>query len=136
MFNKLPTPWAVAVNWTTLDRFTFYGTFFSTLGLWTNDKAELDGVNLGELYKFRNYSERNKTIENYYIAQCARAICRDRTRYCTISYFARTAHYMRVDRYVSIDNVDKYDRARDLIHPGPGHNRLAAQSIYEKLKDL
>jgi len=134
--NRLPMPWAVVVNWSTLDRFTYYNKYFSNIGLWTNEKAEVNGVNLGKLYKARNYCELNKMMENYYLAKCAQAICQGRTRYHTLSYFAQTAHYMRTDSYVDISNLKKQERARDGIHPGPYQNKTAAQSIYDRIVNL
>lgn len=132
--NHYGQVYAVAINWTTLDRFHFYGPYSHTVGLWTEPDAEADGVNLYDLYKARNYSELDRDIEAYYQAQCARAIWQDRTRYVTLSYFAQTAHYTRSDIYVRKINVPLEQRARDLIHPGPEASRDAARLIVARIQ--
>lgn len=126
--NNFDTPYGVVILWSTLDRFMFYDQYVTTVGLWTDSDAESGGVKLQKLYKLRNFNEINSIVDSYYMAQTARAIWADRTRYLTGSYYAKSAHYTRSDLYFTQDC-----KGRDLVHPGPGTHRRTAQLIHERL---
>lgn len=132
---KCPAPYAVIVNWTTLDRFAFWGKDHIAMGPWTQKNEIDDDVPLADLFKWRNYSEKNKYVENYFLSRHAAAICAGRTRYISMSYFAWSAHYMRADIYCEQPR-DMHLNARDTIHPGPGCHHTAAIEINKLLHKL
>lgn len=133
LVNNFPCPHAVVINWSTLDRVMFYSQYPRNVGLWTQEGDHAGEICLHQVYKHRNISKLNRAMESYYLAQHARAMFQNRTRYVTLSYFAETAHYTRSDGYIKFDLDPEHERARDLIHPGPGTSLRAAKFISQRL---
>lgn len=133
--EKYGIPWGVVVNWTTTDRFRFYGkNNYVDLGPWNSpDNKHIieNDVNLNELWMNFYFDTYNENASNYYIGRTMAALWKDRTRYCSISYFEQAAHMMRAEKFFYIYPDD---RARDVIHPGERNSIEIANYITDKFK--
>jgi len=123
-------PAAVVMAWSTWDRFKFYSSYFSDIGLWTEDESVIDGVNLKRLYDDLNLNQTNQSIRSYYLEKANKALWKNRSEYYTFSFFESTAHYMRLDAHFKT-----VPGARDLVHPCRYQNLKIANHLYEVLKN-
>jgi hypothetical protein len=130
LYEKFGAPYGVVINWTTIDRFTYYARDnYHDLGPWKTKFAFNNVLDLDEHYKLSVIDEHNLQVKNYYISKAANSIWKDKTKYITLSYFDLTAHYMRADKFFEIDNG-----ARDMLHPGYGSSQQVAEYIFNRLK--
>lgn len=124
IFEHFANPYAVVANWSTTDRFLFYSMDVVDVGLWTDQTVTVDGVKLEKLFKGLNYNITNMAMKSYFIEKATRQLCKDKSKYYSMSCFPSSSHYMRTDWHFLPDK-----NARDLIHPGPQSNRLMAEHL-------
>lgn len=136
LFEKFGIPYAVVINWSTLDRFRYYHRFnYLDIGSWNNKVSGIspitiqDNVDVSELYQLQAMDQYHLWMRNYFLSKSANATWRGRTRYVTLSNFKESAYWMRADGWIKITNS-----ARDLIHPGSEDHLKAAMFINEKLQ--
>jgi hypothetical protein len=135
LINKFPAPRAVVMSWTSGNRFRhFFKHRYLEIGPWhaanSNIKVDsvVDGVDLANLWINRYYDRYNEVCESYYIAQAAKAICKDKIQYISGSHFDYIAYATRSDTEFSSTRT-----ARDLLHPGIEDFQPAAKFINEQL---
>lgn len=131
LFENFGAPVAAITFWSTMDRFTFYDSYPSNLGLWTTSEANVSGVSLYELYNSLNETMINQSVKSYYLEVANRNFWKGRAEYYSASFFPSASHYMRLDDFFDPDDHD----ARDLIHPGRNKNYEVAQKLYTVLKN-
>lgn len=136
VLEKFETPYAVVVNWSTLDRFRYYHKFsYADIGPWNNNvdgqasNTVIDDVNVSDLYGLVSYDRYNSWMRNFYLSKICSAMWKERTKYVSFSFFNETAHVMRTDGW-----IETKDKARDLIHPGSETMEEAANWISAMLE--
>jgi hypothetical protein len=134
MLEKFGAPYAVTINWSCIDRLRYYNEQGPIdLGLWNSNFVENDSTpdTIVEYWKYSVMDETNLLTKNYYISKVAKMLFLGRSKYSTVSSFELSAHYMRADTFVEIN---KKNKARDMIHPGAEDSLKIAQFFYDRIK--
>lgn len=131
ILERFEAPYAVIVNWSTLDRFRYYHKMsYADIGPWhIDDKLIIDDVNVTDLYFLMTADRCNSWMRNFALAKICSSMWKDRSRYLTLSFFDESAHAMRADTVIKFT-----DRARDLMHPGSDSMEEAANWICSMLE--
>jgi hypothetical protein len=136
IIEKFEDPYAVIVNWSTLDRFRYYHKFnYVDIGPWNNNidgqtpNTIIDDVNVSDLYGLISADRYNSWMRNFSISKACSSMWKGRSKYITFSFFNESAHAMRADTFLKF-----VDRGRDLIHPGSESMEEAANWICSMLE--
>ena len=130
--QHFPAPYALVILWSTTDRFMLFTDIgVHNVGPWDmveNVKNIPHKTSYNDIYtrcfEGLNFFLENETIQNYFIAEYAKAFWKDSTRYITGTFFGSTANMLGLDLEFKIDNG-----ARDLIHNGRKSNLEAATTL-------
>lgn len=135
MIKNFGMPYAVIINWTTLDRYRYYHEDgYIDIGPWTTKgekypKSSKFKIDLFDLWKKIVYNPTNLLATNYHLSAYADAIFASNKNYFKISFFDLSAHVTRSNRFFKI-----IDRSRDLVHPGEQHSIEIAEYIAERIR--
>jgi hypothetical protein len=135
MLETFGSPYAVAINWSCIDRMRYYNEWAPTdLGLWNSNPGNGPKAddNIAEYWKYSVIDETNLLTKSYYLSKTAKVMFMGRSKYVTVSSFKESAHYMRADEWFFID---PNNRARDMIHPGAGDALKIAEYLNNKLNE-
>jgi len=132
LFTKYEIPFAVVINWAPTNRFRYFlQDDYHDTGSWTADFPSLkrlkNGVDIVKLWLLQYLDPVNEAVQTHYLSLQADAICKDRTRYCKVSFWDNTA------ALTNSISLKKQDKARDMIHPGYESNKHAAATIYNEI---
>lgn len=131
LIHKFPNPYAVVINWSTIDRMRYFTKFgYVDLGPWdqNNNNNASDGVRLSDLYKNHFLNEYNNIGTTYFLGLIAKGLVKDKSKYVNLSYFPDAAYYARAERHFVIDN-----QARDCIHPGRNNAKEVSEYVVSRL---
>ena len=136
LLENFGTPYAVVNNWSTSDRFEFFGKHNPYhAGPWDGlqvngprlDKGPSDMIDIEQLWKNTFADPSHEAGLSFYEGQMGKWLWEGRCKYASISFFPGSP--LHLDKYFVIDN-----KARDLIHPGPDNYKEIAKYLWKRFQ--
>lgn len=137
ILEKFEVPYAVVTNWSAANRFRFYysnGYMDVSQSIFRKtpfgNNMIVEDANISSLWTNMFINPTNEMCLNYFLGKNSASLWKGRSKYCSISFFLETAHYVRCEQYFKNNGT-----ARDLIHPGYEDALEVATYLHNRLKN-
>lgn len=124
-------PKNIVIGWTCIDRCVYFDRDIIHCGSWTLADTGAEETPAKRYAMATNEEVLTPIMKNFYIAETARNLLRDKTNLIEFSYFPDTAKYMRCS--LPMRDVP-WDRARDDLHPGINCSDIVSDYVIGKIK--